>query len=426
MIFIIMFIFTMAYFPGVFPGINLGVFYLTPLRLGLILLPVMLVNKCNRIRTYKCVNLLYSYNRFYITFTALWFIYSVITVFWVKSFSDWAHAEYYLGLFVYSSIFFTMGDISYKDIVNVFKWLCVIIFVHNVIGWYELFFHNYFFAPPYKVEYMMERNEFYAISTFFNLNDFAFVMVFGSFVAYLSFLNSRKVLGKIVSILTVFSCMAHVIRSDSRSCIIALLLGWGIYLFFILKSKIKVNLIVWATGVITGVFIFLPDLFWRFVGIINGKLNFSFQSDVMNSDMIRVNLVRNGFEFLKRTSWFGVGSGNTENWMSAYAVYNTGDIINMHNWWMENFTNYGIIIFVLYLIFYISLIVSFWKGLKLMQGINRKTSALIISILFSFIVGLMSASTFFTTEWLWIFFAFLIALQRVEKIECKKAREKLC
>lgn len=424
--FIIIFIVTMAFFPGVFPSINLGVFYLTPLRLGLLLLPLLLINRYNRKDTYKCVNFLYSYNRFSIAFIVIWFFYSIITVLWVKSISDWAHAEYFLILFVYCTVFFTMADIKWKDIILIFKWICVIVFIHNIIGWFEIFFHHYYFAPAYKVEYMVERNAYYAISVFYNLNDFAFVMVFGSFVSYISLINSKKLLVKTITFFTMFSCIAHVIRSDSRSCILALFFGWGIYFFITFGTRKKVNLIVTLSGIIS-IMMFLKPSFWeRLIGVLSAKLTFSLQSDVMNSDMIRVNLIRNGFEFLKQTSWFGVGSGNTEAWMANQAVYNTGEIINMHNWWMENFTNYGILIFSFYLVFYISLIVTFWKGAKLLQGVNKKSSAILVSILCSFIIGLTSASSFFTTEWLWVFFALLITVQRIELIECRKARKIIC
>lgn len=422
--FIIMFIFTMALFPGVFPNINLGAFYLTPLRLGLILLPLLLINKYNHKRTYKCVNLLYSYNRFYIAFIIIWFFYSVITVLWVKNISDWAHAEYFLILFVYCTIFFTAGDVSWKDVMSIFKWLCVVVFIHNIIGWFEIIFHHYYFAPAYKVDYMIERNEYYAISTFFNLNDFAFVMVFGSFVSYISFINYKNFFGKLLSLFTMFSCIAHVFRSDSRSCILALFLGWGIYLFIILKTRKKVSLSIAFLGIASSIIFLMPNLWNRIINVFSAKLTFSVQSDVMNSDMIRINLIRNGFEFLKQTSWFGVGSGNTEAWMANQAVYNTGEIINMHNWWMENLTNYGIIIFSIYLIFYISLIITFWKGTRALYGVNKKVSAILVSLLCAFIIGLTSASSFFTTEWLWIFFALLITVQRIERIECRKVREK--
>lgn len=422
MSFVAMFIFTMALFPGVFPSLNLGVLYLTPIRLGLLLLPVMLVNKYNRRRDYRCVNLFYSYNRFYITFTVLWFFYSIVTVFWVKSISDWAHAEYFLGLFVYCTIFLTVGDLKRNDFINIFKWLCFIILIHNVIGWYEIFSHHYLFAPAYKVDYMAARSEYYAISAFGNLNDFAFVMMFGSFISYLSYNNSRKRIGKIVSFATMASCILHVIRSDSRSCILALFLGWCVYLLVTLKKRTSVKLFFIITGMLSSMALILPEFFFRVTGVLSAKLNFNFQSAELNSDIIRVNLIKNGFGFLKRTNLFGVGSGNTEAWMTTQRIYDTGEITNMHNWWMENLTNYGVVIFILYLIFYLSLIITFYRGLKVLHGKSKKMSAVIVSILSAFIIGLMSSSSFFSTEWLWVFFALLIALQRIERLEYKQAR----
>lgn len=90
-----------------------------------------------------------------------------------------------------------------------------------------------------------------------------------------------------------------------------------------------------------------------------------------NSIAIRLNLVRNGILFLTKSRGVGTGVGSFEAWIERDAVYDTKEIVNPHNWWIELLAEYGIIVTVGYLALYASLFWAAWKGWKRSAGEDK-------------------------------------------------------
>ena len=131
-----------------------------------------------------------------------------------------------------------------------------------------------------------------------------------------------------------------------------------------------------------------------------------------NSDAVRLNLIRNGLVFLRETFGFGVGTANAEYWMATEPVYYVRGFTNVHNWWVEILTNFGVIIFILYIVFYISLFCSIWKRYKTEKDYHTKVLCMIlISFMGAFLAASVSSSSNWGKEWLWILWSFIIAFQ---------------
>ncbi|PTM56720.1 O-antigen ligase family protein [Desmospora activa] len=71
---------------------------------------------------------------------------------------------------------------------------------------------------------------------------------------------------------------------------------------------------------------------------------------------IRKYLIANGLNFLVESHFLGVGAGNVEHYMAG--APGVEDKTNIHNWWMEVLVNFGLLIFILYMGFYLWI---FWK-----------------------------------------------------------------
>ena len=128
--------------------------------------------------------------------------------------------------------------------------------------------------------------------------------------------------------------------------------------------------------------------------------------------MTRLNLIKNGFIFLFETCGFGTGAGNIEFWMANYGVHYTGEIENIHNWWMEILTGYGIIIFIMYIVFYVKLFLSAYKKFKTSEDkVDISISLGILCCMAGYVVGSMSSSSNISSEWLWVFWGIAIAYQ---------------
>jgi teichuronic acid biosynthesis protein TuaE len=170
-----------------------------------------------------------------------------------------------------------------------------------------------------------------------------------------------------------------------------------------IKNKIKFILLA---------LIFLPVVIINFHNNIHQIINmfssiFNSISSGRGAGFVRLNLILNGLYFLYNSFGFGVGAGNIEFYMRNNAIFETFGIENMHNWWFEIITNYGIIIFMLYLMFFIRI---FFKIYMIRKTENNKifSEAILLSLI-GFIFASISPSTFIAFRPQWIIIGIAIA-----------------
>jgi teichuronic acid biosynthesis protein TuaE len=140
-----------------------------------------------------------------------------------------------------------------------------------------------------------------------------------------------------------------------------------------------------------------------------------FQSET--SDKIRLNLIKNGLVFLKDTFFLGTGTGNLEYWMSNYSVYYVGTVKNMHNYWFEILSTFGILVFISYIYFYSRLFIENIKTLKITRKNTSmyKIAIVFISLQLSFILASISSSSNISSEWLWLYWGIIISFVNIIK-----------
>ena len=166
------------------------------------------------------------------------------------------------------------------------------------------------------------------------------------------------------------------------------------------------------------ILLFNPELITNLLYTIDEQLYFRFSEQ--GSDLTRLNLIKNGFIFLFETCGFGTGAGNIDYWMANYGVYYTGTIENIHNWWMEILTGYGIVIFIMYIVFYVKLFLSAYKKFKTSEDkVDISISLGIMCCMAGYIVGSISSSSNISSEWLWVFWGIAIAYQGMSSIDNK-------
>lgn len=79
---------------------------------------------------------------------------------------------------------------------------------------------------------------------------------------------------------------------------------------------------------------------------------------------VRVNLLKHGMEFLMKSHFMGVGAGNIERLMHPSPDHYVSEKVNkenIHNWWAEILVNFGIIVFVMYMLLYFWMLWRLWK-----------------------------------------------------------------
>lgn len=409
--YIIAIVFATALLPGVGGNISLGFFYLTPLRLAILLLPVVFVGeKVFHIRQGNyCLK---SLNLKSIMFMLIWFLYSLLTVFWCKDLASWQHGEYFIFIGMWTMIFFDMSDLKEKDFIDILKCVQLVMVIHNFLGWYEVVTHKYLFATEERVTVFRNAGKYYPVSTMTNQNDFIMVLIFGICLSILFLVTSKKCYFKIFNFLLLLSNIVLGILTDSRLGIVGIVIALTCFAVFLLPRKYKRHIL--GAGIVLAALsiIVFPHLYLKIPEVLADIEGLDFTNPSTNSDAVRLNLIKNGLVYLKETYGFGVGTGNADYWLQMEPVYNVRGFTNMHNWWAEILTNFGIIIFLLYIAFFFSLLYSLYRKYKISSSFYMKMiSIVMVAFMVAFIITSMSSSSNWGKEWLWILWAFIIAFQ---------------
>lgn len=328
---------------------------------------------------------------------------------WVKDYSSWLRSVYFIGLGFLCVIVFNKYLRNKTDILMVFKLIALMAVFHNLIGWYEISTGNYFFLSADRI-FRYSRDSL-PVSMFGNTNNLATFLLFSVFITYACAANTKNLILKLIYLATIISSIILLVMTKSRANILGLILASAVFVSLsVCNKRTRHTLLILLLGMFM-IFLTYPEVLSNLFIMISRNLYFRF-SDQTGSDVTRINLIKNGFLFLVKTFGFGIGAGNVEFWMASYGVYNTGQIVNMHNWWMEILTCYGIIIFIMYLLFYSKLFLSAYRKFKRsLDKMDTSISLGIMCCMAGYTLGSVSSSSNISSEWLWVFWAIAIAYQ---------------
>lgn len=400
-----------SFFSANFISIDIGFFQLSPFRVAIFLsifLFCLIKLTPNRGSTNIIPN---GKNKFSVIVMLFWFVYAIITVAWVKDFDGWVRELYFLTLGVTSIVFFSLYFKRIEDLLKCFKIMEIMIIVHNIIGWYEIITRDYRFTSYYSLTYYANINTRIPISMMGNPNDYAMLMLFGIFISYIFFACSKTWIERIIAIAAMISSVALIFFTESRAIILGLIMSIALFVYLIMYFRKGRRLILPLCSILFLSVFFFSDLFSSILSQLSGLLQFNFEV-YGESDNVRINLIKNGLLFLISTFGFGTGAGNIEYWMTNYGIYYVADVTNMHNWWAEILTGYGLVVFLLYLSFYIKLFIDIYRSYKNSNDEAIKSISLgVLCCMFGFLIGGISSSSNIRVEWLWVFWAVVVALQ---------------
>jgi len=371
---------------------------------------LMFINNDQRLRFYP-LKLSSTYTSFYM----LWLFYSLVSIAWSQNLAGWAKANIFIGIGVFSIIFIHLFIKEKKDLMNLFRSVAAGIILHIGLGLYELFTANYFWASDhFMTKYRPESRNVLSripISIYPNENDFATVMLMGSFILLLLARTTKNLYSKIGYSILWVTCFWLIYQTDSRANVLAFGLGIGAmvlaYFARVLTRKHFAVALGAAAGAGSIALIASSAARQQVAGLLEILSTDTFHG---TSNEMRVNLIRNGFAFLRNSFGFGVGAGNIEHYMQTNAIFQTGGISNMHNWWMEILTGYGIVIFFLYMFMYISMIRKAYLYYRHSDdAFVRKTALAILGYLAAFTMSSISSASNIINEWQRVIFGVIIA-----------------
>lgn len=351
-------------------------------------------------------------NRYSVRFMLVWLLYAFLSLAWAVDYNSWFRAVYFLALGLASIVICTKVFRTRFDILTGFRFMSIMVLVHNFICWYEVRTGTYLFLSA-------DRASAYAryklpVSVFYNTNDLATFLLISIFISYICLANSKTKPEKFAYVGLIVSSLYLLVMTGSRANIIGFIFAAAVFLWLALTTRRGRRTILLLFLCIAVFLTFNPGSAIKFISMVDQNLYLKVHGDT-GSDVTRLNLAKNGFVFLSKTFGFGTGAGNIEYWMANHGKYYTGNITNIHNWWMEILAGYGVVIFCLYVIFYMTLFLSLYKKYKECNCNIDKTICLgVMAAMAGFIVGSMSSSSNIDSEWLWIFWGLLIAYQGID------------
>lgn len=346
-------------------------------------------------------------NFFSLGFMAVWSVFAVISLLWSPDFSNGFRKLTFILSGTFFAFLLSMYCTRKKDFPLLFRCMLIFVIMESLIGWYEVIFRNYHYLySAADAAFYSTSSQRVPIAIAGNPNNFALLMLFGFFIAYICFRCRCARWEGVVSILTMVSCVLLLLMTQSRAGLLGFALAAGVFVVIVLKPKPKYLIAIGGAAVIVALLI--PSIRNNILSL----FEFNFHTENLNSNSARVNLLLNGFYFLFRTFGLGTGIGGVEYWMANYSLFPTAGVINIHNWWMELLTEFGILFFVVYAIFYGKLFLDFYHGLRRSSDpIVQAMATGLICCMAGFLIGAVGPSSIIPIEWPWMFWAGAIAFQ---------------
>jgi teichuronic acid biosynthesis protein TuaE len=330
-------------------------------------------------------------------------------------------------IFLFTGILVIFFMVFYFNNLNYLKWLYItllLIFVALLpIGIWETVTGNHL---PNAGLFGIERLDLaFMPSTFFrNPNDYAayIAITIPMFLVWVRY--HEKLLGRTIGLLMIIMGLWVLLMTMSRSSYIALFMGTGFWLIFMLQLKSKIKVVSVVTALLILLALAIPGKIQDSLTLVGEQVS-SLSSVYADDDApdVRKNLIKNGLYFAVQSVGFGVGAGNVEYYMENSSIYPVGRTINIHNWWAEILVNYGVFIFVGYVILYVTLVLNLWRAYK--KVINRTEKmiceALLVGLV-SFFMASISSSSIIAFPPQWIFFGFALAFFNYTRIKALERR----
>ncbi|TCP65940.1 O-antigen ligase family protein [Baia soyae] len=381
-------------------------------------------------------------------FFCFWLLYAIISLTWAVSLKDGIRYLIYLGMMLALTFSFPFFIRTYESLWKTAKTLVA---VYAMIIGYAVFESMTFIHLPASRGY---NSEFVSVvtSVFTNQNDLAtfITLALPFLITAIFMLPLHKKYKWVLYVGCIFSLYTLFATGSRSNVMLALPLACAVLLlgaFFVVKREkwtkknvtkaiiavIAAVILANAVGVVllsdkaraannaklASIFGFLGDFQkggWdaEGEGVIEGETG--------RSATVRKFLIINGFHFLHKSHYLGVGPGNIEPLMEGAPHV---DKKNMHNWWLEVLVNFGVLIFVLYMAVYFWLLWRLWKFASLKHGaftspVIRWSAFATLSSLIGFFFGGMAPSSCIHYTPMWITVGIGLAVVAMGELERKK------
>lgn len=360
----------------------------------------------------KTIMKTYKDNSF-LRFFAIWFLYSLFSIFWSEDAVLSLQYTYYILLIFLVVYIISLNVHNDKVMLSVIRFVIFLTTVVCIVSLYETTTGNHI-MPNYLSTPIRERIlKYFPSFSFQNPNDFAMFIFVVSPYSFWGVLYSKSSKYSTLSIFNLVSSIYLIAAAQSRTILIVYLA----YVFVIALKNFKKSILPLVIGLlcVSVVLYFYVDMNAVFddalYSITFGEMSSSITT-VGGSGNIRVNLFLNCILILIFSFGMGVGAGCHRVVMPIYSYnyFPTGHVRVAHNFVAEFLADYGIIMFLKFAIEYVKAM----KVLKLIRAVEKnsvlsKFSSLLFWWMIFFPVAAITSSSLIQLTVLWINFGIIAA-----------------
>mgnify|MGYP002422916626 CR=1 FL=1 len=399
-----------------FFSIKLGFFSLFPYRILLIAAAVWLIwemmNSQDPIERWNRVQV-----KGILAFFAFWFCYGMISLLWVKSVTDGLKYLSLLGM----GMFFVFLIVMYfqkleRLLAFYYIWMVMTVFL-MIIGLYNHFTLHH--LPSSTLYNGPQYKQHYPTSVFFNQNDFATFLSISFFFYAAFFKNVKNSYLKIAGLVLACCSVYLIFLTGSRASILGVIAGLLLYAFILLPRFLKKWVLVAAVcGFAAFAVLFAGKITNVVYTLFLAPQTAHDFSEPLPSNVARANLLKNAGHYVLDTYGFGVGVGNVPYYLEHHAIFDTDQVVEVHNWLVEIMANFGVIMMLGYVTMYGYLMLLLYRFYK-----SRLTSRYklllegLLAALISFLVSSISPSSMSNLYFHWVFLALVIATVNTLRIK---------
>jgi len=401
-----------------FLAIEVGSIHLFPYRFFLPLLWVLFAQSV--LLNQGRVNVSRIKVKAYLCFLALWLIYAIFSLAWAASKIDAIRDIIFLSMAV-SVIFFTIYYVNELGYLKQFYYLWLVMSaVLVLIGIWEITTGRHL-AVSVLAQTLDPRVQFMPTAVFRNPNDYATYLALSIPFVLVWIRYSSGVFRRLLGVILLIASLYVLVATTSRANYLAVFVGSVFWFLFMLKFKGKFRVVTLVVSSVLALLITFPNEVQSVFTTVSIHLDIwgDYLSQVASSSInVRLNLIKNALTFLVNSLGFGVGAGNVRYYMAEFPVYATYERVNVHNWWIEVLTNYGLFIFVAYVIFFIHLILEIYRNYrKLTNTTEKMIGEGLLMALVCFFLASISPSSVMAFRPQWMLFAFALSFLNYSRVK---------
>lgn len=293
----------------------------------------------------------------------VWVVYGAMTLLWARSRSNVVSEMMIVvfGFLTCAVLFFLISE-NFEKINYLFVgWIFTFALCSGIAIWEKLTGNHL----PGFFEYMPSWFRYRIVtSTFGNPNNLGAFLILSYPILLGGYLLAKNFM-KYVSLVLLLVLPFVLVNTEARLSIMTILLEIVIVLLLEIKNRKRFLAILLVNVLMVGVFYLslLPS-------INNNNINQNETSEKMDRTLseievsgtsvnVRISMIKNGLYFVKKTHGFGVGAGNFGYMVyHGYGKYKTGHDINPHNFWIEILSEYGVIVFALFVSWFVYIFIK--------------------------------------------------------------------